>query len=134
MMNLAEFLFPAPARRSVLGILQWWEGRRLKYNLIVGASGVLSLAMVRIFTWMPPNHMAFPIPLGVVIAFGVAANICYTFGPAVEIAAEKAWGRKALPIGPALFRMGLTFSLGLTQMPTLIAGFSGAIRLLQALF
>ena len=134
MTNLTDFLFPSPARRSVTGILQWWEGRRLQYNLLVGASGVLSLALVRIFTWMPPNHLAFPIPFGVVIAFGVAANICYTFGPAIEIAAEKAWGRKALPIGPTLFRMGLTFSLGLTQLPTLIAGFSWAVRVLTAIF
>ena len=133
MMNLTEFLFPATARRSVMGILSWWEGRRLKFNLLVGASGVLSLVMVRIFTWLPPDSRVFPFPLRIVLAFGVAANICYTFGPAIEIGAEKLFGRKLLPIGPTLYRMGLTFSLGLTQMPTLIAGFSWAVRILKAL-
>ena len=134
MASLTEFLFPAPARRTLGGILHWWESRRLKYNLLVGASGVTSLALVRIFTWLPPDRQRFPFPLGIVIAFGVAANICYTFGPAIEIAIEKIWGRKLLPTGPTLFRMGLTFSLGLSQLPTLIAAFDWVFRIVHALF
>ena len=133
MTTLTDFLFPAPAHRSVRGIVHWWESRRLEYNLIVGASGVLSLAVVRVMTWLPPDHHGFPFPLAAVIVFGVMANVCYTFGPVVEAAIEKLWGRKALPTGPTLFRMGLTFSVGLTQLPTLISCFDWVYRVLHAL-
>src|SRR5262245_50732721 len=109
MTALTDFLFPAPAHRSVRGIIHWWENRRFMYNVIVGASGLVSLGIVRLMTWLPPDHHRFPFPFAIVVVFGVMANVCYTFGPALEVAIEKVWGRKALPTGPTLFRMGLTF-------------------------
>jgi hypothetical protein len=33
---------------------------------------------------------------------------------------DKVWGRTVLPAGPSLYRMGLTFSVGLALFPTLI--------------
>lgn len=131
---LTDFLFPAPAQRSAAGIVRWWESRRLHYNLIVGAAGLLSLGAIRIITWLPPNAHHDFIPPPVVIVFGVMANVCYLLGPIVEIALEKLWGRKALPTGPTLFRMGLTFSVGLAFLPTMIAGFDWGFRILHALF
>jgi len=133
MTSLTEFLFPAPAHRSVRGIVAWWESRRLKYNLIVGGSGLLSLAISTVLMWLPPDRERFPFPLLPVVVFGVLANVCYTLGPALEVAIEKLWGRKALPTGPTLFRMGLTFSVGLTQMPTLLSCFDWLYRVLHAL-
>jgi hypothetical protein len=134
MTALTDFLFPAPAQRSVRGIIYWWESRRLKYNLIVGASGLLALSIVEVLSWVPPGRYPFSVPLPIIGVFGVMANVCYTFGSVVEVAIEKLWGRKALPTGPTLFRMGLTFSLGLTQLPTLLASFTWAFRVLRALF
>lgn len=132
MTALTEFLFPAPAQRRAGAILSWWERRRLHYNLIVGGTGLFSLAVVRILTWLPPRpHEA--IPLEVVVVFGVMANVCYTLGPAVEIFLNKVWGQKALPAGPTLFRMGLTFSVGLALLPTLIAAFDFAWRVLRTI-
>ena len=46
MTALTEFLFPAPARRSPLAILKWWEKRRFAYNVIVGTAGVVSLSAI----------------------------------------------------------------------------------------
>jgi hypothetical protein len=133
MSALVEFLFPAPAPRRALPILKWWESRRLGYNAIVGSVGLVSLG----FTWLmgvlpPGGHGGIP-PLAVV-AVGLAANVCYTIGPVVEIAIENLWGRRALPTGPTLFRMGLTFSVGLVSMPVLISLFDYAVRIAKVLF
>jgi hypothetical protein len=34
-------------------------------------------------------------------------------GPTHEIQIDEVWGRTVLPAGPSLYRMGLTFSVGL---------------------
>ena len=136
MTDITEFLFPAPAPRSVTGIIRWWESRRLKYNLIVGSAGLVSTALVTVLTFLPPDAHGLKGPIGevvpIAIVFGIAANVCYTLGPAVELALEKLWGRRALPAGPTLFRMGLTFSVGLALLPTLIAGFDFLFRIVYA--
>jgi hypothetical protein len=138
MTDITEFLFPAPAPRTVGGIVRWWESRRLKYNLIVGAAGLTSTAVVAILTFLPPDAHGIQGPIGeflpIAVVFGVAANVCYTLGPMVELMLEKLWGRRALPTGPTLFRMGLTFSVGLALLPTLIAGADWVFRILHSLF
>jgi hypothetical protein len=48
----------------------------------------------------------------------------------VEVAVDKIWGRPVLPVGPALFRIGLTFSVGLTLLPVLI---DWAFRIVRAI-
>lgn len=133
MTALTDFLFPAPARRGVLPILRWWEARRLRYNLLVGASGLASLVAVRLVTWLPPDPRTLLFDWRPVVVFGVLANVCYTLGPTVEIALHKLWGNTVLPAGPALFRMGLTFSVGLAFFPALLVGMDWAYRVLQAL-
>ena len=65
--------------------------------------------------------------------FGVMANGCYLLGPAIEIALQKLWSEKLLPVGPALFRMGLTFSVGLALFPTLIFMIAWVIRVLSGI-
>ena len=117
MSALTEFLFPAPARRTVGGIVGWWERRRLAYNVAVGAGGLVTLGAA----YVQAALLGFePPPLLAAAAFGVAANVCYCLGPAAEIAVEKLFGRSVLPTGPALYRMGLTFSVGLALFPTLL--------------
>jgi hypothetical protein len=73
-------------------------------------------------------------PWVVPVVFGVAANICYTLGPAVELAIEKMFGRDILPTGPVLYRMGLTFSVGLTFLPVLMALWWLVVRVVMAIF
>ena len=135
MTALTEFLFPAPARRRTVDILRWWEGRRLHYNLIVGGAGVLSLAMVQLMAWLPPyGHGTLGLPWQPVVVFGVMANVCYTLGPLVEMALSKLWGGRVLPAGPTLFRMGLTFSVGLALLPSLLAPMEWLFRVAQIFF
>jgi hypothetical protein len=131
---LVDFLYPSPAPRTGWGILKWWEARRLKYNAIVGASGLVSLGAFRLLMALPPDpfHVVFtPLPI---LMFGVLANVCFLLGPSAELAIEKLSGGKILPTGPALFRMGLTFSVGLALLPTLLAGMSWILRVLSWVF
>ncbi len=121
MTALAEFLFPAPAPRNAVEIVKWWERRRVPYNLAVGAAGTLSLIALAATQLLPPFSKAPMLPLGGALVFGVMANLCYLLGPAVELGVGMVWGRSVLPTGPALYRMGLTFSVGLALFPALLA-------------
>jgi hypothetical protein len=120
---LTGLLFPPPARRSPASILKWWERRRPAYNVAVGAAGAFSLLAMTGIMRIPPHpfEMRTGVPWQTVVAFGVLANVCYLLGPTVEILAHKLWGSSVLPIGPALYRMGLTFTVGLALLPTLLA-------------
>ncbi len=135
MSALTEFLFPAPARRTVGSIIGWWESRRLKYNLTVGAAGVTSLAIVTTLAHLPPGARGemglFP-PWQPIVLFALFANVCYLLGPATEIVVHKLFGRQILPVGPSLFRMGLTFSVGLAFLPTLLVLFDWIFRIVRA--
>ena len=128
MNTITHFLFPAPAQRSTAAIFIWWESRRLAYNAIVGATGIFSLGIMAVFANMPPGTGELP-PAPLILVYGVVANVCYGFGPLTECMIEMIWPRKLLPVGPALFRMGLTFSLGLTLLPISIMGLDWLIRL-----
>ncbi len=135
MSALTEFLFPAPARRTVGSIIGWWESRRLRYNALVGGAGVVSLAASTIVGHLPPNphpNVGILPPWQGIVLFGVLANVCYFLGPTVEVAVEKLWGRQVLPVGPSLFRMGLTFSVGLAFLPTLLFLFDWILRIVRA--
>jgi hypothetical protein len=120
MNSLTEFLFPAPARRSPGAILAWWERRRLAYNAWVGVAGMASLAVLSgVSVLIGDAVFVGGLATGAAI-FGVMANLCYLLGPLTEIAVHAVWGRQVLPIGPALFRMGLTFSVGLALFPAFL--------------
>jgi hypothetical protein len=123
MTQLVEFLFPAPAERRAGAIVSWWEKRRLAYNVWVGSAGAFTVAAGYLLSVLPPGGLGAP-PLGFIwrpiVIFGVLANVFYTAGPLVEILAHKLFGRQLLPVGPALYRIGLTFSVGLALFPLLI--------------
>jgi len=132
--GLTNFLYPAPAPRNPWGILKWWESRRLKYNAIVGVSGFLSLGAFTVLMSIPPFAHSLSWTWAPILGFGALANICYLLGPTVETAIEKLSRGKILPTGPTLFRMGLTFSVGLTFLPTLLAAIDWVFRLFRWIF
>jgi len=134
MSALTEFLFPAPSQRTTGAIIRWWEGRRLAYNAWVGGAGLISLGALITTTVLfgdPLPGRFFWVP---VLVFGAMANVCYLLGPALEIVIQKLWGRQVLPAGPTLFRMGLTFSVGLALLPALLAVITSVIRVAVGLF
>ena len=128
MHSLTEFLFPEPARRTTPAIVAWWEKRRLFYNVAVGAAGLLTMIPATALVSILEGRLVLEPWLGAV-AFGVMANVCYCFGPAVEILVHKIWGRSVLPVGPVLYRMGLTFSVGLALLPMLLVFVAAMIRI-----
>jgi hypothetical protein len=132
MNNLTEFLFAAPASRSTPAVIAWWERRRLAYNAWVGAAGAVSLGTVGLFNTVTGGDAMFPEAFIVAAVFGGAANLCYCFGPAAELLVEKLWGRRVLPTGPMLYRMGLTFSVGLALFPTLLTVMLAVARVVLA--
>jgi len=121
MTTLTEFLFPAPARRSAGAIILWWEGRRLAFNVWVGSAGLVSLLTVSAVVAILGGGLAVPYLFMPAAIFGAMANVCYLLGPAAEILIHAVWGRRVLPPGPTLYRVGLTFSVGLALFPTLLA-------------
>lgn len=131
---LTRFLYPLPARRSLGQIILWWEQRRLAYNLIVGATGIISLAVIALFSLLPPNpHLMGPPPLFILV-YAVIANACYTLGWVLEGAAHTAWHDGVQPVGPVLFRQGLIFSVGLTLLPIVMAVVVWAVKLTRLFF
>lgn len=56
MAALTRILFPLPDyRRTPTSLLAWWESRRLTYNLFVGGAGVVTLAVMALFSHLPPG-------------------------------------------------------------------------------
>lgn len=130
MLVLGDVLVPAAdSRRTTVSLLTWWESRRLTYNIAVGSAGVFTLIVVRAITLLPPGA-----PMGAanwwqpVVAFALLANVCYTFGWALEALAQRAWGDRCPPFGPALFRQGLAFSVGLTLLPIPVVSIGWLVR------
>ena len=129
MTMLGDALFPAAdTRRSTLSLLGWWESRRGLFNLTVGGTGLLTLLVIRLIALIPPG---VPMPTGwlrPVIVYGILANVCYSFGWLAESVAQRVWGDKVRPLGPALFRQGLAFSVGLTALPVLLVSLTWLLR------
>lgn len=134
MTRLTEFLFPAPARRTLPSIVRWWEGRRLAYNLAVGAAGMVTLVGVTVILAAHPfqDGPFWIIPWEPVLAFGLGANLFYSLGAMVEWAVHRLGRGTVLPVGPGLYRMGLTFSVGLALFPLMALGVVAAVTLILA--
>ena len=132
---LGDVLFPAADyRRTTLSLLSWWESRRLTFNVLVGATGLVSLAFIYILGLITPGIPLEPPHWMLVVAYGVLANVCYTFGWGVESAMQLVWKNRAPAIGPALFRQGLAFAVGLTALPMLIASMTWLARVASLVF
>lgn len=122
-MTLAKLLFEPTLVRSPLRVVQWWEKRRLMFNVVVGLTGLGTLAYTGALVALTQDA-PLRLPWQVVVAYGLAANVCYTMGWVVENAAERWLKRPLYGLGPALFRHGLVFSIGLTLFPAAIITFA----------
>jgi hypothetical protein len=126
---LGEMLYPPAAeRRTTVSLLVWWESRRMLFNGIVGGTGLFTLLVIRLIAFIPPG-LPFPFDWRPIVAYGALANVCYTFGWAIETAAQRLWGEKCPTVGPALFRQGLAFSVGLTLLPILLVSITWLVRI-----
>jgi hypothetical protein len=124
---------PTDNPSSFPSIVAWWELRRIAFNVLVGAVGILSLIA---YLWLWGTYLEKPgddgdfTPLLSVFAFGTAANFFYTSGWLVEGIYLTVRKRGSQNIGPRLFKLGLSFSLVLASLP----GFLGVIEVILKKF
>ena len=124
MTALSRFLFPLPVvRRNTATLFSWWESRRPAFNLIVGSAGLATLTCLQLIAWMLPIHESVFAAWPLILVYGIAANVCYTFGFLLEVLLHRLWGDDVAPVGPTLFRYGLVFSIGVTLLPIVAATF-----------
>ena len=119
-------------------VILWWESRRIPYNLIVGATGIVS-AIIILLTGLVTEHLVDD-AIGVsgsplfeifaVIMYGIMANICFTGGWVLELFSHRIWGARAEAFGEIAFTWGMVGSVLLTLTPAaLIVGF-GTYRII----
>lgn len=129
MSALTRFFFtPVLAPKSAWTVINWWESRRAIYNLIVGAAGLVSLSAIAFFDMLPPHSKIPQLPWAPIIVYAVMANLCYSIGPAIDLAIHRRWGATYASVGPALFRYGFAFSVGLTLLPIPLAALGWLMR------
>jgi hypothetical protein len=134
---LTRFFFRYPAScRTPVEIVTWWEARRIPFNLAVGSAGLITLTAAHLITRLPPHPNPMPVVPSLVAAgiYGILANVCYTAGWMGELLVRRGAGDELEPVGPALFRYGFVFSIGLTLFPIAIAGLDLAFRIVRTLF
>jgi hypothetical protein len=135
MSALTKILFPLPDyRRTPLTLLRWWESRRLTYNVAVGGAGLLTLAVLEAFSVLPPRLPGPAFPWQGVVVYAVLANLGYSLGWTVEVGMRALWKEQAPDAGPAMFRQGLAFAVGLTLLPIPLAALSWIARAIGSLF
>ena len=109
-------------------VVGWWEARRIPFNLIVGATGVVTACLILVVALVSERWLGIPIglpdpPVFVifgVIAFAVAANVCYTGGWVAEWLVRKAWPTESERIGPISFALGIVFAVVVTLSPSVL--------------
>lgn len=74
---------------------------------------------------------ATPFPWGIVVAYAILANVCYSAGPLVDLFIRRRWGDSYAAVGPTLFRYGFVFAIGLTLLPIPLVILQVVLRLLH---
>ena len=96
--------------RNIFQIIGWWELRRILYNLIILAAGLISFSIISILVYVKPGEdLQEPLALFV---FGLLGNLGYTLGWLTEIL-----GKKSVTYGPEMFKLGLYFTLFWVFLP-----------------
>lgn len=120
-----DWLFRIPeGKRSLIGIILWWEVRRIPVNFIVGFIGFISLnifylAICNSGHLKPGEDAVEPIAL---LAAPILFNIAYTGGWVAEIALRILWQDSQASTGPILLKVGITFSLFVVLLPSVYWG------------
>ena len=134
MTALTRFFFDQVyAPRSAWSVVGWWERRRSAFNLAVGAAGIATLTTVNLFALLPPYGTWLGVPWIPVAIYAVLANVGFTAGPLADLVVRRLWGHQYSAIGPALFRYGFAFSVGLTLLPIPLAAIEWGLRVLALL-
>ncbi|MGE0439949.1 MAG: hypothetical protein AB7L66_03995 [Gemmatimonadales bacterium] len=135
MSALVRLLYPPAVRsRQPVAVIGWWERRRLRYNLVVGGTGLVTLAVISALGLVPPFPRTFLFPPAAVLVYAIMANLFYTAGWVSELVFNAWWREDPPAVGPVLFRQGLIFSVGLTLLPVGLAILEWGFRVVRWLF
>lgn len=112
------FTQPDGTSDDALGIVAWWEIRRIPYNLLIGTAGIASIAL-----WLSVGSLPLMAdransadavgaePLAV-LAAPFLFNVCYTAGWFCEIVLSQLGARHT---GPILLKLGTGLSLAMVS-------------------
>ena len=132
MSALVRLFYPTPPASTAPGaVIGWWERRRLKFNVIVGAAGLATLGLASLLAILPPFSHSLSVPVGVIVAYALVANACFTAGWILELLFNAWWRDAPSRVGPILFRQGLIFSVGITLLPVVVATLEWGFRILR---
>ena len=99
--------------RNTFQILLWWELRRILYNIIVLAFGIICLMIISaIVNVRSGEDLVEPLAI---IGFGILCNLGYSLGWLTEI-----FRKKDKKYGPKMFKIGLRFTLFFVFLPLAI--------------
>ena len=131
-----RWLFEAPSEPlTALRIIGWWELRRIPYNLVIGAFGIVSLvvffASISTSGHLQPGEDAIE-PL-MLMATPFLVNVCYTAGWLVDASARFVLPSLSPRFTVFLFRLGLGFSFIVISLPTVIWGIHRLLQLIHVL-
>jgi MFS family permease len=108
-------------------LVKWWEARRLRYNLMVGAVGIVTWFLVLcVGSLAVKPGVDFEEPIMMIIGpiiYGLFANLCYSLGWIVDT-----WLYRGRP-RTRLYSAGLIFSLVMTASPGIWAVIAWCITL-----
>ncbi|HTX76082.1 MAG TPA: hypothetical protein VMD29_07760 [Terracidiphilus sp.] len=110
-----------PSVFSAGQVIAWWEWRRFAFNallLLIGFAALIGFEFLMERSIPPGEDAEEPMALFLgVVAYGVMANICYTFGWIVELIQRQADPFVARERGRKMFRAGMISSCILTTGP-----------------
>jgi hypothetical protein len=104
--------------------IKWWELRRPLYNFVLFVVGAVTILIALLIgeRFVAPGD-DFIEPMGLLLgalAYGVMANVCYTFGWISEILWCGDDPLRAAVLRPKIFKIGLIFSVVLTLHPSVL--------------
>jgi hypothetical protein len=125
------FFRDASPAEGAMDTIQWWEKRRLPYNLAVGAAGLTTLTAFNVLGAIGPNPRPMEFPAIPILIYALLANVMYTGGWISELILRPLFGRKTPVVGATIFRYGFVFSVGLTALPIGMAVMEFGLRVLS---
>ncbi len=114
-----------PPAESAWRAILWWEARRISFNAIVGATGLVTgLAMAALLLGFAAGFRIpwdYPDPPILVVfmalAYGLMANVCYTLGWIAELGVRIVRPDRSDRFASSAFASGVVFSVALTLSP-----------------
>jgi hypothetical protein len=107
--------------RNAFHIIFWWELRRILYNIIALAGGIISLSLMSaIVNVSPSEDLVEPFAI---IGFGILCNIGYSLGWITEL-----FIKRNSTYAPKMFKIGMLFTLVFIFLPLVIHVFLWIFR------